>query len=69
MKQTEGKLKEMNSQNLGELLDEDLNRTEGKQNILNSRGVESFTISTFNFSIHGRYKRLFDKLYEGSRAE
>ena len=34
-----------------------------------SRGVESFSISTINFSIHGSNKRFFDKLYEGSRAE
>ena len=32
-------------------------------------GVESFTISTINLSIHGRNKRFFDKLYEGSRGE
>ena len=31
--------------------------------------VESFTITTINFSIHGSNKRFFDKLYEGSRAE
>ena len=33
------------------------------------RGVESFTISTINFNIHGSNKRFFDKLFEGSRAE
>ena len=33
------------------------------------RGVESFTIFTINFSIHGSIKRFFDKLKEGSRAE
>ena len=32
-------------------------------------GVESFTIYTINFSIHGSNKRIFDKLYKGSRAE
>ena len=30
------------------------------------RGVESFTISTINFSIQGSNKRFFDKLYESS---
>ena len=34
-----------------------------------SRGVESFTITTINFSTHGSNKRFFDKLNEGSRAE
>ena len=34
-----------------------------------NRGVESFTISTINFSIHGSNKRFFDKLYEGFRVE
>ena len=34
---------------------------------LQFRGVESFTISTINLSIHGSNKRFFDKLYEGSR--
>ena len=33
------------------------------------QGVESFTIPTINFSIHGSNKRFFDKLYEGSRAK
>ena len=33
------------------------------------RGVESFTISTINVSIHCSNNRFFDKLYEGSRAE
>ena len=28
-------------------------------------GVESFTISTINFSFHGSNKRFFDTLYEG----
>ena len=36
----------------------------------NKQGVDSFTISTINFSIHGSSeKRFFDKLYEGARAE
>jgi len=34
-----------------------------------SSGVESFTIFTINFSIHGSNKRFFDNIYEGSRAE
>ena len=33
------------------------------------REVESFTIYTINFSIHGSYKRFFDKLYEDSRDQ
>ena len=33
------------------------------------RGIESLTISTINFSIHGSNKNFFDKLCEGSRAE
>ena len=31
--------------------------------------IESFTISTINFSIHGSNKRFVDKLYEGSRPD
>ena len=34
-----------------------------------SRGIESSTISTINFSILGSYKRFFDKLYYGSWSE
>jgi len=34
-----------------------------------SSGVESFTIFTINFSIHGSNKRFFDNIYVGSRAE
>ena len=34
-----------------------------------SRGVESFTISSINFSILGSNKRFFDKLYDGSWSE
>ena len=33
------------------------------------RGVESFTISTINFSIHNSNKIFFNILYEDSRAE
>ena len=32
-----------------------------------SSGVESFTISSINFSIHGSNNRFFDIFYEGSR--
>ena len=39
------------------------------QIVIHSRGVESFAIYTINFSIHGRNKRFFNKLYEVSRAE
>ena len=34
-----------------------------------NRGVESFTISNINFSIHGSNKRFFDTFYESSWAE
>ena len=34
-----------------------------------NRRVESSTLSTINFSIHGSNKRFSEKLYEGSKAE